>query len=238
MLASSATDAAVAIGTSAAAVAALATLAFLCYQWARDRSERRIQEEQKQASRISCWFTQTSSKYSNVLETPEFRVTGKLEWLNRSDDPVYSVTFIGLLATQEIRGFPLGRKRRPIESPDFIAMPVIAPRDKGAREYTWTFPVDQASTIATEFVLGWDFNDASGVTWLKTSRGHMTKVKPSPEARDALITALLPKIQDLAKEAEDTSKLATKMAGEATEIADKYGLQNEGETEVSDNSEN
>jgi len=45
----------------------------------------------------------------------------------------------------------------------------------------------------------------------------MAKVKPSPETRDALITTLLPRIQDLAKEAEDTSKLATKMAGEATE---------------------
>ena len=149
------------------------------------RWKRRRLEEQRQAARINCWFTQTSTEFSDPVYNPEFRITGKLEWLNRSDDAVYSVLIIGHLATQEIQGFPLA-KRRAISSRDPIPVPVIAPGSNEVREYTWKFDIEQVSTPTMEFVLSWQFNDARGVTWLKNSRGHMDKIKPSLEARDVV----------------------------------------------------
>jgi hypothetical protein len=229
MLASPATDTAVAVGTSAAAVVALVTLAFLCYQWARDRWERRRLEEQKQAARINCWFIQTSAEFSDQVLNPEFRITGKLEWLNRSDDPVYSVVIIGTLATQEIHGFPIA-KRRAIPSPDVIPVPVIAPGSNEVREYTWRFDIDGVSMLTTEFVLSWRFTDARGVTWLKTSRGHMEKMKSSPEASKAMAAFLLPSLQYFVKEATSLANEVEAKVKEAEEAVRKYVVHNEGDT--------
>jgi hypothetical protein len=221
MLASPATDMSVAIGTSAAAAIALATLAFLCYQWAKDRRERRILEEQKQAARINCWFIQISTDFSDSVDKPEFRITGKLEWLNRSDDPVYSVLVLGNLATQEVGGFPLGRKRQPVASSGYFSLPAIAPGSNGFEEFTWTFNIDRMSTLLLEFVLSWQFNDARGVTWLKNSRGLMEKLEPSPEARNAVVAAFLPVIQDFAKEATDVANEVKDLAKMAAHVADE-----------------
>ena len=224
MLASPATDTAVAVGTSAAAVVALATLAFLCYQWAKDRRERRTLEEQKQATRINCWFTQTSTEFLDKTDNPEFRVTGKLEWLNRSDDPVYSIIILGHLATMEVDGFPLSKKRRPIGSSDHIPMPVMTPGSSGAKEYTWKFDADRASALFMEFVLGWQFNDARGVTWLKTSRGHMRMVKHSSEARDAMAADLLSTIRDWEITADALANAVRAKRDEALKLADEIQI--------------
>lgn len=230
VLASPATDTAVAIGTSAAAVISLATLAFLCYQWAKDKRERRAEEEQKQAARINCWFIPTPTEHTGAPENAKYKITGKLEWFNRSEDPVYSVLIIGIFATQEIHGFPLVKRRRAVNSPDRIIMPVVAPGGMGGQEYSWTFNANEVSVLSMEFILSWQFNDARGVTWLKNSRGAMKKMPPSPETRDALVAHMLPMVQHLAKEAEDVATEARSAADKAWEIAREYGVQGEADT--------
>jgi len=226
MLASPTTDTAVAVGTSAAAGIALATLAFLCYQWAKDKRERRALEERKQAALINCWFTETSTEFPGPAENSKYRITGKLEWLNRSDDPVYSVLILGRLATKEIGGYPLAPKRQSVAATYDIPIPVIAPGNAGSQEYAWTFDVNPVSTLVMEFVLSWQFNDSRGVTWLKNSQGYMEKIKPSPEARNRMAAASLPVVEDLARSITDITNEA-----KANEIrAEKQGNQSEADT--------
>ena len=230
MLASPATDTAIAIGTSAAAGIALATLAFLCYQWAKDRRERRRLEEQKQAARMNCWFTQTSARFSEPADEPLYRITGKLEWLNRSDDPVYSVLILGHLATIEVGGFPLLKARELIGSSVHIPVPVIAPGGNETQEWTWSFDTDHISTLTKEFILSWQFNDACGVTWLKNSRGYMAKVRPSPKAKDTMVASMLPVVEGLRRQVSDIVSEAQAKVDEAEESIKKSTVQDDADS--------
>jgi hypothetical protein len=221
MLASSATDIATAVGTALAAAIALATLVFLCYQWAKDRRERRNDKERKQAVLVNFWVEETSTEIPASYGDP-LSITGKLQWLNRSDDPAYSVSILGLLATQEIGGFPITETRHTLSSPDRITMPVLAPGSKGDRQCTWKFDELPDVLMHMEFVLVWQFKDSAGVTWQKNSRGSLERIKISPKLRNEIGAIIIPIMEDAAKEMRELADRARVIAdGAKTMDAEK-----------------